>query len=94
MKPQAVGIWNALKAKFPQASFGGGYKQSDPYPDHPSGKAFDVMVSGAEGTAMKNYLLTLFGVKQVLWQQRSWHPGGVGDKAMSDRGSHIHVLTI
>lgn len=83
----------------------GGHRDSDPYPDHPSGLAADFMVSldgpgRAKGDRLASHLTEHaeeFGVDYILWQQRSWYPGQ-GWKPMADRGSptanhadHVHV---
>ena len=83
----------------------GGHRESDPFPDHPSGLAADFMVavdeSGrAKGDRLASYLTEhadAFGVEYILWQQRSWYPDR-GWKPMADRGSptanhadHVHV---
>lgn len=83
----------------------GGWRASDPFPDHPSGLAADFMVPLDEAGQAKGDLLAAhltenaeaFGVEYVLWQQRSWYPDR-GWRPMEDRGSptanhadHVHV---
>lgn len=80
----------------------GGWRASDPYPDHPSGHAADFMVGDdkAKGDAVAAYLMAnaqRLNVKYIIWYQRSWTPGR-GWKNMADRGSptqnhkdHVHL---
>lgn len=83
----------------------GAYRESDPFPDHPSGLAADFMVAvdengRAKGDRLAAYLTEhadQFGVEYLLWQQRSWYPDR-GWRPMADRGSptanhadHVHV---
>jgi hypothetical protein len=81
----------------------GGYRASDPFPDHPSRKALDLMVydDAKKGNAIASDLIRnheRHGVKYLIWNQRIWHPGR-GWRKMEDRGSptqnhqdHVHVL--
>lgn len=81
----------------------GGYRANDPYPDHPSRKALDLMVYNdrKKGSRIARELTRdhkRHGVKYIIWNQRIWHPGE-GWRKMEDRGSptqnhkdHVHVL--
>lgn len=81
----------------------GGYRANDPFPDHPSRKALDLMTykDTAKGDAIARELTRNFKqhrVKYIIWKQRIWHPGQ-GWRKMADRGSptqnhmdHVHVL--
>lgn len=74
----------------------GGHRKSDPFPDHPGGLAADFMVpvntqGQAKGDKLAKYLTEHhkeFGVKYLLWNQRSWYPNR-GWKPMEDRGSRV-----
>jgi hypothetical protein len=83
----------------------GMYRGQDPFPEHPSGEAADVMVglgNKSLGDQVKNYALAnaaAYGVLYCLWQQRQWNPDGTSS-AMPDRGSptqnhmdHVHIRT-
>jgi hypothetical protein len=99
--PTLNAIANDVGARFALTTIGG-YRASDPYPDHPSGKAADFMVGNdtAKGDAIVAYLQAnagAFGVKYLMWRQRSWTPER-GWKAMTSRGSatanhmdHVHL---
>lgn len=98
---QAVGV---LAPKFKIKTVGG-HRESDPFPDHPSGLAADFMVplnsaGQAQGDKLAKYLTEHhkeFGIKYLIWNQRSWYPDK-GWKPMEDRGDptqnhrdHVHV---
>lgn len=77
----------------------GGWRPSDPYPDHPSGRAVDIMMpNGGKGKDKKlgDEIAAYFqehadeyGVEYILWRQRTWTAGdGLNKwKDMEDRGS-------
>jgi hypothetical protein len=93
--------------KYLQETYGikeiGGYRASDPFPDHPSRKALDLMVydDHDKGQAIAQDLIRNYkqhGIKYIIWDQRIWHPGK-GWRKMEDRGSptqnhkdHVHAL--
>ena len=78
----------------------GGYRQ-DAYPEHPSGRALDVMVpdlkTGDEVNAWTHANAPKFPIEHTIWKQR-WRPqGNIDGTAMEDRGSptqnhmdHVH----
>lgn len=82
-----------------------GWRESDPYPDHPSGSAADFMVFSdrAKGDALAQYAMehaAELKIKYILWYQRSWNAGDpVGQwEPMEDRGGdtanhkdHVHI---
>lgn len=101
LQPSAQRVLNAVCAAFPQiTSYGGQANRGE----HVGGKAIDVMVSGALGYQVRDFLfahryeLNLFDIiysKQIWTIQRD----GEGFRGMSDRGSatanhydHVHVL--
>ena len=68
----------------------GGYRQ-DAYPEHPSGRALDVMVGvgnpiGDEVTSWALANDATLPLQHALWKQTVWTPGG-GTSPMGDRGS-------
>ncbi len=80
----------------------GGYRPGDPR-DHGTGRAVDIMVSGAPGTRIARYVqrhARELGVTYVIYQQRIWMAGDPAGrwKFMADRGGatanhydHVHV---
>ncbi len=104
--------WNEAHLKFDTVVIGhtvnvlwddvrqvGGYRPYDPYPDHPSGRAADIMMPhGGVGPDVElgNQIARYFqnhakeyGIYYILWRQRMWKasdPVGAWT-AMSDRGS-------
>ena len=96
----AIKAHRAVCANFPSIKSYGGVRPGDPgY--HGSGQAVDIMVSGATGTSVANFLIAnhkALGVTQVIYQQRIWLSSTGAWKGMSDRGSitqnhfdHVHV---
>ncbi len=94
----SVLIGRYVAATWPQVKTVGGWRPSDPYPDHPSGKAVDIMMPnggvgkdkklGDEIAAYFKEHADEFGVDYILWRQQQWSAdSGGGWKAMSDRGS-------
>lgn len=82
-----------------------GWREFDPYPDHPSGLAADFMVfeDRANGDALAKYAqenASVYGIKYMIWYQRYWQAGWpVGQwRPMEDRGGvtanhmdHVHI---
>jgi hypothetical protein len=72
--------------------------------EHASGKALDIMTSGARGAEIAAWLQANYsklGIVEVIYQQRIWTSQRASDgwRAMPDRGSatanhfdHTHVL--
>ncbi|WP_374116518.1 peptidoglycan DD-metalloendopeptidase family protein [Hoyosella sp. YIM 151337] len=101
-------LMRAVHAKFgDRIDTIGGWRPADPFPDHPSGQAIDVMIpnysSGAGvalGDEVTDYVLSnadFFGVDYVIWRQMYIKPGQA-PSLMQDRGSptqnhfdHVHV---
>lgn len=99
----------AVAAAFPQITNIGMYRGPDGYNEHSSGEAADVMIPNAAspaGVALGNKIARFalanasrYGVKYVLWHQRTWNPDGTSTP-MEDRGSptqnhmdHVHIRT-
>ena len=82
----AVWVMRTVAEQWPNVAEVGGYRASDPYPDHPSGRAVDVMVPGLGGAAtsiafgdeVAEYFMAnadRFGVMYLIWNQRIWSNG-------------------
>jgi hypothetical protein len=56
----------------------GGWRRSDPFPDHPSGHALDFMVPDtATGDSLAADAIVNarpLGIKYIIWNRRSWNP--------------------
>lgn len=95
----AAVIGRYVAATWPQIKMVGGWRPSDPYPDHPSGRAVDIMMPnggsgkdkelGDEIAAYFQKHAKEYGVEYILWRQRTWSVGDgpKGWRQMSDRGS-------
>jgi peptidoglycan DL-endopeptidase CwlO len=75
LTPNAWALANYIQANYPGVQSIGGVRQ-DPWPDHPSGRAIDVMVGG--NTALGNQIYAdimgnpgRFGISYALWQTRA-----------------------
>ena len=105
-----IRVARAVLARFPQIQTIGGWRESDPYDDHPSGRAADIMIpdyaSGdgvALGNAINDYILNnaaTFQIEYTIWRQ-TYHPADGEPNMMEDRGSdtanhydHVHVTTV
>lgn len=98
----AVRAGRAIALQFPEVQAIGGYRAQDPYPDHPSGRALDVMTytDKALGDRILNYLFDhndQFKMQYAIWQQAMWYKKGA-PQPMADRGSptqnhmdHVHA---
>ncbi|MGO1916620.1 MAG: ligand-binding protein SH3 [Brevibacterium aurantiacum] len=100
LQPNAVNGYRAVCAKFPEVKTYGGVRPGSGTSDHYTGGAVDIMITGATGDRIADYLIKNSGalnVKYVIWEQRIWNPGS-GWSSMEDRGSptdnhfdHVHV---
>lgn len=105
LTPLAEQLNRIVSAQFPQIGQTGGiggWRANDPFPDHPSGRALDIMVGNnrALGEQINQFLqanAAQLGIQYTLWQQQTWNPGQ-GPKPMEDRGSptanhmdHVHA---
>jgi hypothetical protein len=96
----AIAVYRSVCAAFPAVSSWGGRTGSG---DHGAGLALDIMVTGAMGDAIADYVRAHageLGVSYVIWAQRIWtvERSSEGWRYMSDRGSttanhydHVHV---
>ncbi len=101
MSQSIVAIHEAVCANFPDISVYGTLRGGGG--DHPLGKAVDIMVSGAEGQAVADFVrenYAALGVSYVIYAQRIWsvQRSGEGWRGMPNRGSttanhydHVHV---
>ncbi|MEU2042665.1 M23 family metallopeptidase [Nocardia niwae] len=106
----AVRLARAIAVRFPQISTIGGWRESDPFPDHPSGRAIDVMIDDyntgegkAVGDSIADYVMahaTDFHVTYIIWRQIYRSPDGTAN-LMEDRGGdtanhfdHVHITVI
>ena len=95
----------AVRANYPQINTMYGYRQ-DPLPDHPSGRAVDIMMpNGANDVALGDSIAAYLqananslNIEYLIWRQRIWINGDSGWTWMADRGGttanhydHIHV---
>ena len=98
--PNASRVYAAVRNQFPDMTNIGGYRAGDPG-DHGSGRAVDIMVTGARGDQVAAWLQQHSGelsIKYLIWKQRIWYPGSGTWEYMEDRGSttanhydHVHV---
>jgi len=99
----AIRVHRAICAKFPDITSYGGLRSGDSGSEHSTGHALDIMVSGAEGQEVADWLKANYkklGVSQLIWEQHIWtvQRSSEGWRAMEDRGSatanhmdHVHV---
>lgn len=88
MQPVSIRAGRCIAALWPQVQSIGGWRPSDPYPDHPSGHALDVMMpagcdANPKNVAIGNQIATFlmqnadkFDVKYMMWQHRIWTASG------------------
>ena len=96
-----VAVHRAVCAAFPEITVYGALRGGGG--DHGSGRAVDIMVSGARGWEVANFVrenYVALGVSYVIYSQSIWsvERGGEGWRGMSSRGSatanhydHVHV---
>ncbi|WP_068273882.1 M23 family metallopeptidase [Aldersonia kunmingensis] len=104
-----IRLARAISVRFPQITTIGGWRPQDAYPDHPSGRAADIMIPGwdtpegkALGDRVADYVMANkapFAVVYVIWRQQ-YRPANGTPNTMEDRGSatqnhfdHVHVTT-
>lgn len=103
LRPNAIKVHRDVCHRFPQLTSYGGVR-ADSLPEHPSGRALDVMISNnALGWEVARYLRAnagRLGISQVIFDQRIWtvQRSGEGWRWMDDRGGatanhqdHVHV---
>ena len=103
LKPAAILARRNIHKYWPMVGEIGGYRPSDPYPDHPSGLALDIMVGNSNpvGDEINEWLhrnMVPLALNYTIWKQFYRPAGGVGN-LMGDRGDptqnhmdHVHAL--
>lgn len=108
-QPDTIKVARVVAHKWPELQTIGGWRPSDPYPDHPSGRAADIMIpnySSPQGVKLGDDIAAFLhanagalGIQYTIWKQYYQPIGGQGNQ-MEDRGSptqnhfdHIHVTT-
>ena len=96
----AITLYRAVCAAFPLPTTYGGL---DGHGEHVDGRAIDIMVSGAYGQQIADWLRANAGalqIRDIIYAQQIWTPeqSSAGWRYMSDRGSttanhydHVHV---
>lgn len=102
LRPDTVAVYRAVCSAFPAVDSWGGLRGDG---EHGAGRALDIMVSGAAGTEIAEWVRAHadeLGVSEVIYEQRIWTQERSGDgwRGMEDRGSatanhfdHVHVTT-
>ena len=102
VSPNIVKVHEAVCAAFPDITTYGTFRGDG---EHSQGLAVDIMVSGARGYEVRDFVRAHYaelGVNYIIYSQQIWSVdrGGEGWRAMSDRGSttanhydHVHVTT-
>lgn len=95
----SVVVMRTTHVLWPQIGIVGGWRPSDPYPDHPSGRAVDIMMPDnghSESDVKLGYEIAKYfqqhaaqyGISYMIWRQQTWTTDmPVGQwRGMSDRG--------
>ena len=102
VSPSIVAIHQAVCANWPEITTYGTFRPGDTG-DHGSGRAVDIMISGALGWEIAEFVranASSFGVSYIIYSQKIWSidRSGEGWRYMEDRGSttanhydHVHV---
>lgn len=104
LTPNARNLLARIEKEFPEARTIYGVRQ-DPLPDHPSGRALDIMVytNASLGQRIADWSqanATSLNLEYVIWNQRIWSVArqSEGWRYMADRGSitanhrdHVHI---
>ncbi|MFI8696641.1 peptidoglycan DD-metalloendopeptidase family protein [Dietzia maris] len=110
LQVDSIRVARAVAQRFPSVQTIGGWRPVDAYPDHPSGRAVDIMIPNYEssegrelGNRITNYLLThreFFHLEYMIWRQM-YIPSSGQPNLMDDRGNptqnhydHVHVTTV
>ena len=109
LQVDSVRVARVVAQQFPEVQTIGGWRPTDAFPDHPSGRAVDVMIpnytSGqgkALGDRIAKYLLanaSALRIEYLIWRQE-YRPAVGEPNMMEDRGGdtanhmdHVHVTT-
>ncbi|NKR53064.1 peptidoglycan DD-metalloendopeptidase family protein [Rhodococcus hoagii] len=104
-----IKVARSVHAQFPEVKAIGGWRPKDDFPDHPSGRAADIMIpdydtgAGKElGDRIAQYVMAnkdTFNVEYIIWRQQ-YIPADGQSNIMEDRGGptanhydHVHVTT-
>lgn len=110
LQVDSIRIARTVAHRFPDVQTIGGWRPVDKFPDHPSGRAVDIMIpnfqtdEGRElGNRIKNYLFEHreeFNIEYMIWRQM-YIPASGQPNLMEDRFSltqnhfdHVHVTTV
>lgn len=110
LQVDSIRVARSVALRFPQVETIGGWRASDPYPDHPSGRAVDIMIPNYDtgdgkklGDDIRDYLFgnrEEFNIEYMIWRQE-YIPSEGQPNIMEDRGSdtqnhfdHVHVTTV
>ncbi|SER36587.1 SH3 domain-containing protein [Microlunatus flavus] len=98
LKPNAIKVLDAVEKNWPQIKTFGGV-HPDPLPDHPSGRALDLMIPNYKSKAGKQLGHDLsrwlrshhgeLGINYIIWDQHIWNVqrDSEGWRSMASRGS-------
>lgn len=98
LQAATITVGRCAAALWPAIQIIGGWRPSDPYPDHPSGRAADIMMPAgcspdapnvALGTAIAEFFMknaAKFNVQYIIWQQRIWTAGSAPTPVVNWRG--------
>jgi peptidoglycan hydrolase CwlO-like protein len=96
MQPAAILAGRCAARLWPELPTIGGWRPSDPYPDHPSGRALDLMLPDGCSTAsanadVGNAIATFFmrnaralNVEYIIWKQSIWNAATENPKPLDD----------
>lgn len=96
MQPSAILAGRCIARTWPQIPTIGGFRSFDSYPDHPSGRALDVMMPGGcsldeadvrLGDSIAEFFVNnsdKFNVEYMIWRQRIWNNGRDPKQAPAD----------
>ncbi|MFE9328261.1 peptidoglycan DD-metalloendopeptidase family protein [Nocardia sp. NPDC052278] len=110
MQIDTIRVARSVAARFPEITTFYGWRETDSHPDHPSGRAVDIMIpdytSGdgkALGDRIADYVLAnqdAFHIDYVIWR-RIYRPANGDSSEMDDLGNdtanhldHVHVTTM
>ncbi|QFG11442.1 endolysin [Mycobacterium phage Ekdilam] len=109
LQGNSVLVSRLISQMFPAVGTIGGYRPNDSYPDHPSGRALDIMIpdwQSDSGMALGNSIMSFLmqnadalGVDYTIWRQ-TYRSASGNSNLMEDRGGntqnhmdHVHVTT-
>jgi murein DD-endopeptidase MepM/ murein hydrolase activator NlpD len=103
VRPDTLLVLRCVKQAFPKITTFYGWRRFDPYPDHPSGRAVDIMISSAfpnyrspQAVAYGDQIAAWvkahqkeLGVQYIMWRQHIWNieRANEGWRLFADRGN-------